>query len=103
MQYPALTVGSLAEQTGLCATVRCHATTRSPIGICPDSAYPIRNGVLLPSFYGGDRKTYLYDLAAYDAALVVTDAPAAVDGTACTRLAAALGQLGCPRLYLCRI
>ena len=29
--------------------------------------------------------------------------PAAVDGTACTRLAAALGQLGCPRLYLCRI
>lgn len=101
--YPALTVGSLAEQTGLCATVRCHATTRSPIGICPDSAYPIRNGVLLPSFYGGDRKTYLYDLAAYDAALVVTDAPAAVDGTACTRLAAALGQLGCPRLYLCRI
>ena len=87
--YPALTVGSLAEQTGLCATVRCHATTRSPIGICPDSAYPIRNGVLLPSFYGGDRKTYLYDLAAYDAALVVTDAPAAVDGTACTRLAAA--------------
>ena len=84
-------------------TVRCHATTRSPIGICPDSAYPIRNGVLLPSFYGGDRKTYLYDLAAYDAALVVTDAPAAVDGTACTRLAAALGQLGCPRLYLCRI
>ena len=93
----------LAEQTGLCATVRCHATTRSPIGICPDSAYPIRNGVLLPSFYGGDRKTYLYDLAAYDAALVVTDAPAAVDGTACTRLAAALGQLGCPRLYLCRI
>ena len=101
--YPALTVGSLAEQTGLCATVRCHATTRSPIGFCPDSAYPIRNGVLLPSFYGGDRKTYLYDLAAYDAALVVTDAPAAVDGTACTRLAAALGQLGCPRLYLCRI
>ena len=101
--YPALTVGSLAEQTGLCATVRCHATTRSPIGICPDSAYPIRNGVLLPSFYGGDRKTYLYNLAAYDAALVVTDAPAAVDGTACTRLAAALGQLGCPRLYLCRI
>jgi len=80
--YPALTVGSLAEQTGLCATVRCHATTRSPIGICPDSAYPIRNGVLLPSFYGGDRKTYLYDLAAYDAALVVTDAPAAVDGAA---------------------
>lgn len=76
--------------------MRCHATTRSPIGICPDSAYPIRNGVLLPSFYGGDRKTYLYDLAAYDAALVVTDAPAAVDGTACTRLAAALGQLAVP-------
>lgn len=101
--YPALTVGALAEQTGLCATVRCHATTRSPIGICPDSAYPIRNGVLLPSFYGGDRKTYLYNLAAYDAALVVTDAPAAADGAACTRLAAALGQLGCPRLYLCRI
>ena len=47
--YPALTVGSLAEQTGLCATVRRHATTRSPIGICPDSAYPIRNGVRCPA------------------------------------------------------
>ena len=45
----------------------------------------------------------LYVLASYDEAMVLTDSPAAVDGTACTRLAAALGQLGCPRLYLCRI
>ncbi|MFR3921352.1 MAG: hypothetical protein ACLTYN_04580 [Dysosmobacter welbionis] len=58
--------------------------------------------MLLPSFYGGDRKTYLYDLAAYDAALVVTDAPAAVDGTPAPA-GGGLGQLGCPRLYLCRI
>ena len=95
--------GAAAEASGHWSAVRCHATTRSPIGICHAADYPIQNGVLLPSFYGDDRRTYLYDLAAYDAAVVVTDAPAAATAAALPQLAAALGQRGCPRLYLCEI
>ena len=101
--YPALAVGAAAEGSGHWSAVRCHATTRSPIGICHGADYPIQNGVLLPSFYGDGRRTYLYDLAAYDAAVVVTDAPAAAAAAALPQLAAALGQRGCPRLYLCEI
>ena len=99
--YPALAVGAAAEELGL--QVRCHATTRSPIGVCREPGYPIRNGVRLPSFYSGDRRTYLYDLAACDAALIVTDAPKAADSAALPQLAMALGRMGCPKLYLCGI
>ena len=101
--YPALAVGAAAERMGLAARVRCHAATRSPIGVCRDPGYPIRNGVRLPSFYGGDRKTYLYDLEACDAALIVTDAPKAADSAALPQLAAALGRMGCRRVFLCGI
>ena len=101
--YPALAVGAAAEASGHWSAVRCHATTRSPIGICHEAGYPIQNGVLLPSFYGDGRRTYLYDLAAYDAAVVVTDAPEAAAAAALPQLAAALGQRGCPRVYLCEI
>ena len=94
-------VGAAAEELGL--QVRCHATTRSPIGVCREPGYPIRNGVRLPSFYSGDRRTYLYDLAACDAALIVTDAPKAADSAALPQLAMALGRMGCPKLYLCGI
>lgn len=101
--YPALAVGAAAEASGHWSAVRCHATTRSPIGICHEAGYPIQNGVLLPSFYGDGRRTYLYDLAAYDAVVVVTDAPEAAAAAAHPQLAAALGQRGCPRVYLCEI
>ena len=101
--YPALAVGAAAERMGLAARVRCHAATRSPIGVCRDPGYPIRNGVRLPSFYGGDRKTYLYDLEDCDAALIVTDAPKAADSAALPQLAAALGRMGCRRVFLCGI
>ena len=101
--YPALAAGAAAEASGHWSAVRCHATTRSPIGICHGADYPIQNGVLLPSFYGDGRRTYLYDLAAYDAAVVVTDAPETTAAAALPQLAAALGQRGCPRLYLCEI
>ncbi len=71
--YPALVLGKALEERGL--SVRCHATTRSPIGICGAPGYPITSGSKLPSFYGGPRDTYIYDPAPCGALIVVSDAP----------------------------
>ena len=90
---PALMIGEAIERaTG--AEVRVHATTRSPIGVCPDADYPIRSGVRLRSFYDPARTTYLYNLDAYDAAVVFTDARGgAAEGRA--DLTRALRACGC--------
>ena len=42
--YPALMLGKVLEQQGMDGGVRCHATTRSPIGICTQEGYPIFSG-----------------------------------------------------------
>ncbi len=54
--------------------VKCHATTRSPILVSQDPAYPLHERYELVSLYDKGRVTYLYDLAAYDMVLVMTDA-----------------------------
>lgn len=70
---PAVWAGAELERlTG--AQVRCHATTRSPIAVCDREGYPAKNGAQLKSLYDPSRVTYLYNLSAYDAAFVVTDA-----------------------------
>lgn len=71
--YPGLLIAREYENSGRFESVRFHATTRSPIGICDDEDYPAKNGYKLQSFYEKDRQTYLYNLAEYDSALVVTD------------------------------
>lgn len=71
--FPALYTGSILEKQAENISVYCHATTRSPIGICHDQMYPIQNGVQLDSFYENGRKTFLYNLQPYDAVIVVTD------------------------------
>lgn len=75
--YPALIVGEVLESQG--KVVLCHATTRSPIGICRDEDYPIRSGYILRSFYDPQRTTYIYNLQTYDAVLVVTDSMSDVE------------------------
>lgn len=69
--YPALRLGERLEQLG--AEVCCHATTRSPIGLCDAPGYPIRSGWKLPSFYEEERTTYVYNLREYDTVIVVSD------------------------------
>lgn len=69
--YPALRLGERLERLG--AEVCCHATTRSPIGLCDAPGYPIRSGWKLPSFYEEERTTYVYDLKEYDTVIVVSD------------------------------
>ncbi len=72
--YPALVLGRMLEDRGLARSVRCHATTRSPIGLCPEQGYPIRSGYRLRSFYDEARETFVYNLESYDCAVIVTDA-----------------------------
>lgn len=55
-------------------SVVTHSTTRSPIGICGDENYPIREGFKLRSFYDSTRTTFIYNLKHYDAAIIITDA-----------------------------
>lgn len=69
--YPALCLGERLERLG--AEVCCHATTRSPIGLCDVPGYPIRSGWKLPSFYEEERTTYVYNLREYDTVIVVSD------------------------------
>lgn len=69
--YPALILGEKLERLG--AEVYCHATTRSPIGLCDAPGYPIRSGWKLPSFYEEERTTYVYNLREYDTVIVVSD------------------------------
>lgn len=71
--YPALALGRKLELCEKDFTVRCHATTRSPIGICDVEGYPIVSGIKLQSFYDSNRTTYLYDLDSYDILIVVSD------------------------------
>lgn len=71
--YPALRLGEVLEQSGRNYTVRCHATTRSPIGISSQKGYPISSGCKLQSFFEDNRDTYIYNLDLYDTVIVVTD------------------------------
>lgn len=70
--YPALLLARRLERAG--HDVRCHSTTRSPIAVSADPSCPLHERYELASFYDRGRKTFLYDLAAYDEVLVVTDA-----------------------------
>lgn len=74
--YPALVLGQALEKAFPHLTVRCHATTRSPIGIASADQYPITSGCKIESFYSPTRDTYIYNLNHYDTVVVVTDAMA---------------------------
>ncbi len=70
---PALILGERLAQLQENGIVRCHATTRSPIGISQEEGYPIFTGAQVRSFYNDTRKTYLYNLDFYDTVVVVSD------------------------------
>ena len=92
---PGLLVGRALADAG-CTAVFFHATTRSPIGIADAADYPIRMGRRLQSLYETERTTYIYNLAAYDHVLIVTDAPQGQElETGLRSLCAALGESGC--------
>lgn len=75
--FPALFVGAELEKLG--NEVKCHSTTRSPIIVSTEEQYPLHARYELRSLYDADRKTFLYDIDAYDQVLVVTDAELSED------------------------
>lgn len=70
--FPGILLGAALEQQG--HSVRFHATTRSPIDVSLNEHYPLHRRFPLRSFYDPERKTFIYNLKAYDAVIVVTDA-----------------------------
>lgn len=80
--YPALYVASCMEALG--NEVKYHATTRSPIVVSKEMEYPLHARYELRSLYEADRKTFLYDIGAYDKVLVVTDAQCTEDKGLCS-------------------
>lgn len=70
--YPSLFIGAKLEECGY--TVRCHATTRSPIVVSGAAGYPLQKRYELVSMYQEGRRTFLYELSDYDCVLVLTDA-----------------------------
>ena len=79
-------------------SVRFHATTRSPIGICDTPGYPILSGRKLRSFYDPARSTYIYNPSPCDALIVVSDTPN-TDLEALRELASAWEPCGYRKLF----
>ncbi|MDE6701581.1 MAG: phosphoribosyltransferase family protein [Acetatifactor sp.] len=70
--FPGLYVGKCLEGSGY--FVRFHATTRSPIAVSSSEEYPLHERYALSSLYEEGRKIFVYDIDAYDAVIVMTDA-----------------------------
>lgn len=96
--YPALILGELIEKKKLAESVVCHATTRSPIGICKQKDYPIFEGYKIHSFYDTERETYIYNLNYYDTAIIISDTTK-TDNLALANLSEALRIHGCGKLF----
>lgn len=71
---PALLIGKTIEDEKEVNSIKCHATTRSPIGISNLPGYPIKSGFRIHSFYDRQRETFLYNLHSYDIAVIISDA-----------------------------
>lgn len=69
---PAIIAGKCLERENF--SVKTHSTTRSPIGICREKNYPIREGFKLRSLYDSTRTTFIYNLKHYDATIILTNA-----------------------------
>lgn len=82
-------------------TVRFQATTRSPIGVAEASRYPIWAGWEIPSAYEADRRTYIYDLERYDAAVIVSDSDMPCRAKAEPVLIDLLKSRGVQKVFLC--
>ena len=68
---PAIIAGKILESRGF--NVVTHSTTRSPIGICDEKNYPVKEGYQIKSFYDTTRTNYIYNLKYYDLIFIISD------------------------------
>ena len=72
MFYPMMAARDLELSLG--CKVKYRATTRSPIAVCEDDGYIIKDAITLPSAYDKDRQTYLYNMNDdYSKIIVISD------------------------------
>lgn len=69
--YPALWFAKQLEDKG--CSVHFHATTRSPIAVSEEKDYPLHCRFCMSSVNAPDRKTYLYNVTAYDHVFVFVE------------------------------
>lgn len=91
--YPAIMTALEIEHQHIANSVRCHSTTRSPIGINNSDDYPIKEGYKIPSFYDSSRETYIYNLKKYDKIIIITDS-CGDSAAAISKLSMALTRYG---------
>lgn len=72
--FPGMQLGCKIENAWPRKNVRFHATTRSPIEVSHDEGYPLQMRQPLESLYEKGRRTFVYNLAKYDKAIIITDA-----------------------------
>ncbi len=92
--YQGLVLGKLIEDKELVNSVKFHATTRSPIGVCSSEIYPIKNGYKLKSFYELERNTFIYNLKYYDKVILFSDSMFRESEEALGELVAVLKSFG---------
>lgn len=101
LMYPAIITAQLLQNT-LKATVKTHATTRSPIKISSQTAdYPIINGCHLTSLYDPLRTTFVYNLTAYEQVVILFDSDEDSQ-KGLEELADCLHQFGCRQILALR-
>jgi adenine/guanine phosphoribosyltransferase-like PRPP-binding protein len=71
--FPVLYAAQLIERKRSGLAVYTHSTTRSPIAPSSNPEYPISSAYRLQSTYDRERETFIYNLAPYDQAVIVTD------------------------------
>ena len=98
--YPAIILGEMLQEE-LKTDVYTHSTTRSPIGICQDEDYPIKQGYKIKSYYDNERSTYIYNIDKYELLIIFTDSKLS-NSFETNSLAGALKQEGNNRIVVYR-
>lgn len=94
---PALLIGKAIEDTEGVSSIKCHATTRSPIGTSSEPGYPITSGYRVHSFYNDQRDTFIYNLQQYDVVVIVSDAKGSYN-LGLNELSKILKDTGCEKI-----
>jgi hypothetical protein len=76
--YPAIKIGQALE--GRARSVVTHSTTRSPLRAKTGEQYPLFSKAEFASGYDAGRRTFLYNIGAYDVVVVATDCADNIDG-----------------------
>ena len=99
--YPSISLSMAISKSQYAREVKVHATTRSPIIVSDDEAYPLHYRYQLRSLYDENRSTFIYNLDHYDKVIIVTDAEQLAGGA--SDLVCALRYVGNDNILLAKL